>query len=94
MEKPQYCMLQLTKSHNYRYVRVTERYAELIPLVGHLKARERRIEKTDTQTDTQDHYCNPLVHAHRGLIRYTYFWGLKDKNSLDSASWFTNAQCS
>ena len=28
MEKPQYCMLQLTKSHNYRYVRVTERYAE------------------------------------------------------------------
>ena len=31
----------------------------LIPLVGRLKAREGRIEKTDTQTHTQNDYFNP-----------------------------------
>ena len=33
----------------------------LVPLVGHLKAPEGRIEKTETHTHTgtQDNYCNP-----------------------------------
>ena len=40
----------------------------LILLVRRLKAREGRIKKTDTHTDAQDNYCNPLAHARQGLI--------------------------
>ena len=38
------------------------------PLVGHLGVWFARIRITDTHTDTQDKYCNPPAHAHRGLI--------------------------
>ena len=44
----------------------------LIPLVGRLKAREGRIQKTDTQTHRQTHRTTtvPLnVHACRELIK-------------------------
>ena len=43
----------------------------LIPLVGRLKAREGRIQKTDTHTDTQTHRTTTVTlvaHARQGLI--------------------------
>ena len=51
-------------------------HVKKISLIERLKAREGRIEKTDTQTDTQENYCNPprtcTLRVNNAIINYTH----------------------